>query len=175
MIDSNSDRPTAPSISEDGKRLDSWKEIAAYLNRDVTTVRRWEKRESLPVHRHQHAALGSVYAFTREIDAWQSGREHPPRGEEPVPPDDSAPRLVARDGELRRLHRHLARALQGRRETVFIAGELGIGKTALARTFLNQVGSEVWVGAGQCVEQYGKGAPYLPIIEALERIIRYGR
>jgi hypothetical protein len=55
-------------------RLDSWKEIAAYLKRDVTTVRRWEKREGLPVHRHLHDKLGSVYAFTDEIDAWSDRR-----------------------------------------------------------------------------------------------------
>jgi len=48
--------------SANGARLDSWKEIAAYLRRDVATVRRWEKREGLPVHRHQHDKLGSVYA-----------------------------------------------------------------------------------------------------------------
>ena len=41
-------------------RLDSWKEIAAYLNRDVTTVQRWEKREGMPVHRHLHDRMGSV-------------------------------------------------------------------------------------------------------------------
>ena len=34
------------------KRLDSRKEIAVYLNRDMTTVQRWEKREGMPVHRH---------------------------------------------------------------------------------------------------------------------------
>ena len=43
-------------------RLDSWKEIAAYLNRDVTTAQRWEKREGMPVHRHLHDRMGSVYA-----------------------------------------------------------------------------------------------------------------
>jgi non-specific serine/threonine protein kinase len=51
--------------------LDSWKEIAAYLNRSVRTVRRWEADEGLPVHRHMHRALGSVYAFRSEIDAWR--------------------------------------------------------------------------------------------------------
>ena len=35
-------------------QLDSWKEIAAYLGRDVTTVQRWEKCEAMPVHRHVH-------------------------------------------------------------------------------------------------------------------------
>ena len=55
-------------------RLDSWKAIAAYLNRDVSTVRRWEKREKLPVHRHLHHKLGSVYAFPSEIDRWWRNR-----------------------------------------------------------------------------------------------------
>ena len=52
------------------RRLDAWKEIASYLGRDVTTVRRWEKREGLPIHRHLHRKLGSVYAYSDEIDAW---------------------------------------------------------------------------------------------------------
>ena len=57
-----------------GRRLESWKEIAAYLGRDITTVRRWEKREGLPVHRHQHSRLGTVYAYTAELDAWRRER-----------------------------------------------------------------------------------------------------
>jgi Tol biopolymer transport system component len=55
-------------------RLDSWKEIAAYLKRDVTTVQRWEKREGMPIHRHVHDKLWSVYAFRPELDAWSRGR-----------------------------------------------------------------------------------------------------
>ena len=59
------------------KRLDSWKEIAGYLNRDVTTVQRWEKREGMPVHRHVHDKRGSVYALAEELDEWvQSRRLH---------------------------------------------------------------------------------------------------
>jgi len=56
---------------EPGDRLDSWKEIAAYLQRGVRTVRRWERQEGLPVHRHMHHTLGSVYAYKSEIDTWQ--------------------------------------------------------------------------------------------------------
>ena len=56
-------------------RLDSWKEIASYLRRDVRTVQRWEKRESLPVHRHQHDKLGSVYAFRAELAQWFQTRQ----------------------------------------------------------------------------------------------------
>src|SRR5512138_1291316 len=51
-------------------RLDSWKEIAAYLKRGARTVQRWEREEGLPVHRLQHGSLGSVYAFTGELDRW---------------------------------------------------------------------------------------------------------
>ncbi|HEY2469682.1 MAG TPA: hypothetical protein VGI45_17825 [Terracidiphilus sp.] len=65
--------PTPETASE--KRLDSWKEIAAYLNRDVTTVQRWEKREGMPVHRHLHDKRGSVYALSTELDAWVLGRK----------------------------------------------------------------------------------------------------
>src|SRR6266403_900625 len=83
----------APSVRPPETRLDSWKEIAAYLNRDVTTVQRWEKREGMPVHRHQHDRLGSVYAFSSELDAWVQSRrlrleeeeqEHKRRAETPV-------------------------------------------------------------------------------------------
>src|SRR5881296_1245931 len=55
-------------------RLESWKDIAAYLKRDVSTVQRWEKREGMPVHRHLHDKLGSVYAFRAELDAWSQSR-----------------------------------------------------------------------------------------------------
>jgi TolB-like protein/tetratricopeptide (TPR) repeat protein len=65
---------TPPSVRPPEDRLDSWKEIAAYLSRDVTTVQRWEKREGMPVHRHQHDRMGSVYAFSSELDAWVQSR-----------------------------------------------------------------------------------------------------
>jgi len=68
------------SIAE---RLDSWKEIAAYLKRDVTTVQRWERREGMPVHRHVHDKMGSVYAFRAEIDAWSKHRGVAPGADEP--------------------------------------------------------------------------------------------
>ena len=52
------------------ERLESWKEIAKYLRREVRTVQLWEKKEGLPVHRHYHSQLGSVYAFRGEIEQW---------------------------------------------------------------------------------------------------------
>lgn len=72
-----SDRTTVglgTSADSRQRRLESWKQIAAYLGRDVTTVRRWEKHEGLPVHRLHHNKLGSVYAYTTELDAWRDER-----------------------------------------------------------------------------------------------------
>ena len=72
-------------------RLDSWKEIAAYLNRDVTTVQRWEKREGMPVHRHLHDRIGTVYASQAELDAWVRGRNARPAEGEKNDPSPDAP------------------------------------------------------------------------------------
>jgi hypothetical protein len=66
--------PTRRPADEPSDRLDSWKGVATYLKRDVSTVQRWERREDLPVHRHLHDKLGSVYAFRSELDAWSQSR-----------------------------------------------------------------------------------------------------
>ncbi len=58
----------------EGRTLESWKEIAAYLQRDAKTARNWEKEEGLPVHRHSHKSRSSVYAYPNEIDAWRASR-----------------------------------------------------------------------------------------------------
>ena len=75
MGDPSSGVPVGSALED---RLDSWKEIAGYLKRDVTTVQRWEKREGMPVRRHVHDKLGSVYAFRSELDAWTLSRNPPP-------------------------------------------------------------------------------------------------
>ncbi len=72
-----------PSSAE---RLESWKEIAAYLKRDVRTVQRWEKSEGLAVHRHVHHSLGTVYAYKSELDAWWNNRRPRLEQEEEVLP-----------------------------------------------------------------------------------------
>ena len=60
------DRPTEPPSAD---RLDSWKEIAAYLKHSERTVRRWQE-EGLPIHRHAHKKRAGVYAYKPELDAW---------------------------------------------------------------------------------------------------------
>ena len=58
-----------------GTRLRSWKEIAAFAGVSVATVQRWERDEGLPVHRHIHRKLGSVYAYPAEVDLWLKARD----------------------------------------------------------------------------------------------------
>ena len=74
MTTAPSHAPSQTDASPTGERLDSWKEIAAYLKRSVRTVHRWEKDEGLPVHRQLHKNLGSVFAYRSELDAWSSAR-----------------------------------------------------------------------------------------------------
>jgi predicted ATPase len=86
----------------------------------------------------------------------------------------ATPTLVGREAELAGLRTRLTKALGGQRQLVFVTGEPGIGKTALVETFLAEVGAAnaVRIGCGQCVEQYGAGEPYLPLLEALGRLGR---
>ena len=51
-------------------RLNSWKAIANYLNKSERTARRWEAEEAMPVHRHMHRSMASVYAYASELDQW---------------------------------------------------------------------------------------------------------
>jgi hypothetical protein len=66
--------PAGPGHSSADGRLDSWKEIAAYLRREVRTVQRWEKSANLPVHRLQLEKQSAVYAYKSELDAWYNER-----------------------------------------------------------------------------------------------------
>jgi DNA-binding winged helix-turn-helix (wHTH) protein/predicted ATPase len=81
--------------------------------------------------------------------------------------------FVGRDMELAMLVEWWEQALAGRRQIVFVAGEPGIGKTALVDVFVDRVRSDdVLVGRGHCVERFGEGEPYLPLLEALGQLCR---
>ncbi|HSX83545.1 MAG TPA: AAA family ATPase, partial [Candidatus Saccharimonadia bacterium] len=92
----------------------------------------------------------------------------------PVSAPTPAPLLVAREAELATLHQWFAKALQGERHLGFITGEAGIGKTTLVDTFVTQLAGQasLWLGHGQCIEQYGAGEAYLPLLEALGQMGR---
>ncbi len=102
--------------------------------------------------------------------------------------------FVGRESELAQLHSWFKKALNGERQIVFVSGEAGIGKTSLVEAFLFGVRSyeefgvhkaklrtlntelpstpSPWIGRGQCVEHYGVGEAYLPVLEALGRLCR---
>jgi hypothetical protein len=86
----------------------------------------------------------------------------------------SPPLLLEREGVLQRLHAGWEQALQGRRQVIFVTGEAGIGKTAVVEAFAIQVRREptVAVAYGQCVEHYGAGEAYLPVLEVVEQLCR---
>src|ERR1700731_3657824 len=78
----NSSPPLSHELWAGTDHLDSWKEIARYLRREVRTVQLWEKREGLPVHRHFHKRLISVYALRSEIESWRCHVSRPGVGQE---------------------------------------------------------------------------------------------
>lgn len=81
--------------------------------------------------------------------------------------------IVGRERELRTLETWLARARLGDRRVGFVTGEAGIGKTALVETFLAGVpAGDCQVGRGQCLDHYGAGEAYLPVLEAVSRLAR---
>jgi Tol biopolymer transport system component len=74
MGDNPDVQPTPGPVHAPESRLDSWKEIAAYLGRGIRTVQRWEREEGLPVHRLVHEKRGSIYARREELAAWWESR-----------------------------------------------------------------------------------------------------
>jgi predicted ATPase/DNA-binding winged helix-turn-helix (wHTH) protein len=91
-----------------------------------------------------------------------------PAGSLPLPPP------IGREAEVAQLHDWLAQARRSARRVGFITGEAGIGKTTVVDAFAAQVVREpdLWLARGQCIESYGAGEPYLPVLEALGQLCR---
>jgi tetratricopeptide (TPR) repeat protein len=178
---------TDPDQNARGKRLESWKEIAGYLNRHVTTIRRWEKHEKLPVHRHRHAKLGSIYAYTRELDRWfESRREEGGYPSAPTGDWETAERLpyppalaagahetlhfTGRDGDISLLRTTWERTSQGQQQIAVVTGEPGVGKTRLVREFARSVARQATVLFGRCDrEAFVAYAPWVAILQWIVR------
>jgi AAA ATPase domain len=173
-----------------GKRLDSWKQIAGYLDRHVTTVRRWEHQENLPVHRQVHSKLDSVYAYSTELDAWIESRhpgesgttatsassEAPARfGSVPPPPSLRGLRpwtvdLLGREREIELLENAWSAASWGQQQLVLISGDPGLGKTRLAFEFARFVARrETALPAGCDREAL---VPFAPFVTMLQWVVR---
>ena len=82
--------------------------------------------------------------------------------------------VVGREDALGTLQRRLRRTLRGQRQVVFVTGEAGIGKTSLVDAFARTIPRDgsIRLGRGQCLEQYGTGEAYLPVLEAIGRLCR---
>jgi predicted ATPase/DNA-binding winged helix-turn-helix (wHTH) protein len=89
-------------------------------------------------------------------------------------PSSPLPLLVGRDADVTQLHSWLAQARRGVRQVGFVTGEAGIGKTTVVDAFVAQVAGDpsLWVARGQCVEPYGVGEAYLPVLDALGQLCR---
>ncbi len=119
--------------------------------------------ETIPHQGYRFLADVRREATTREPGAAPRAGEAPPHG------------LIERDRERTQLDRCLDRALDRKRQIVFVTGEPGIGKTALVDAFLEGLPNRhgVLVGRGQCVEQYGGSEAYLPVLEAIGQLCRH--
>jgi len=88
-----------------------------------------------------------------------------------VQPVAIAPGLVGRAAEMSRLRDAWGLAASGKRAIVWVAGDPGVGKTTMVDHFVAGL-SDVGIGRGQCVEHYGDGEPYLPILDAIGELCR---
>jgi predicted ATPase/DNA-binding winged helix-turn-helix (wHTH) protein len=84
------------------------------------------------------------------------------------------PLLVGREADVAQLHDWLAQARRGVRQVGFVTGEAGLGKTTVVDAFVAQVAGApaLWLARGQCVEYYGAGEAYRPVLEALGQLCR---
>lgn len=90
-----------------------------------------------------------------------------------VPPLDTVRCVVGRGEPLARLDGVLREAASGARQVVFVTGEAGVGKTALVDLFLDaHASNRALIGRGQCIERYGTGEAYMPILDALASVCR---
>ncbi|MBZ5506148.1 MAG: AAA family ATPase [Acidobacteriia bacterium] len=105
----------------------------------------------------------------------------PGPGSVSLPLNTSAPgsspvavRALGRDAELAKMLSWLDRVRTGERQTLFITGEAGIGKTTLVQAFLEQAEQVpgIVVVRGQCLEHFGSGEAYLPVLDGFSRLCR---
>ena len=133
-------------MADKDDRLQSWKEIASALNREVRTVQMWEKHEGLPVHRHFHSRRSTVFAFRSEIETWAKRRTEmaaPVRAPfAQLAAQPSAPAKKAREAYFkgryfwnRRNEADLRKALQCFRTAAATDPECALAYTGIADTF----------------------------------------
>jgi DNA-binding winged helix-turn-helix (wHTH) protein/tetratricopeptide (TPR) repeat protein len=112
--------------------------------------------------------VGRGYRFLPDVQTEKPTANLPKQAELPTPS------LVGRSAEIEALWQVFEAALEQKRQMVFIAGDPGIGKTALTDAFLTRITATngVLVASGSCVEQFGTGEAYLPVLAALGAVCR---
>jgi DNA-binding winged helix-turn-helix (wHTH) protein/predicted ATPase len=152
----------------------------AVVGEAVLTVVIRELRQALGDQAHQSQFIETVrgrgYRFIAPVTMAQNpsyeAREIPGPSQLPVIAPSEI--FVGRETEVTQIHQWFMKALQGERQIGFIAGEPGIGKTALVASSIAHLAAteHIWIGHGQCIDNYGAGEAYLPILEALGRLCR---
>src|SRR5262245_5411354 len=84
---------------------------------------------------------------------------------------EARPPMIGRTAPLAKLHGAWRNVVDGKRSVFWIAGDAGVGKTTLVEQFISEVPGAIVI-RGQCVEQFGAGEPYLPVLEALSALCR---
>ena len=145
---------------------DSIRQLREALGDDAVSPRYIET-----AHRRGYRFIGQFSAETAGAAPTESKDPVVPL---PMPSPSATVGLLGRDAELRTLCGCLERTLRGERQTVFVTGEPGIGKTTLVNALLEQAAAvpAVWIARGQCLEHYGAGEAYLPVLDGMSRLAR---
>jgi len=125
-------------------------------------------------HRRGYRFIGSIAESRRATAKGAEPRSNSAVSGSVAHPPDSLQRVVGREESLSRMRGWIGKMLGGDRQIVFVTGEAGIGKTSLVDTFARSLASDrnIRIGRGQCLEQYGTGEAYLPVLEAVGRLCR---
>ncbi len=125
-------------------------------------------------HRRGYRFIGQIAESERGLAGEQKLKRNYTVSASPRPATDFPSGIVGRDEALSRMRGWLEKMLSGKRQIGFVTGEAGIGKTALVDTFAHSLGADrnIRIVRGQCLEQYGSGEAYLPVLEAIGRLCR---
>jgi DNA-binding winged helix-turn-helix (wHTH) protein/predicted ATPase len=123
-------------------------------------------------HRRGYRFIAKATSLDSTVNSTQAASISPPSTA--VAQVETANGLLGREAELGKLRKTFERAVAGERQLMFVTGEAGIGKTAVVESFLQYIAGRpgVRIARGQCLEHYGAGEPYMPVLEAFSRLGR---
>jgi len=153
----------------DGVLKDNIRQLREALNDDAGSPAYIET-----AHRRGYRFIGKI---AEPVPATQSSEIPISGGSKRIPVYRSSAkemRVLGREAELAKLRGWFDRAYAGDRQVVFVTGEAGIGKTTLVQAFIAELEelSNIRVARGQCLERYGAGEAYLPLLDGFSRLCR---